>query len=250
MSQLKSIQSGCYGYCKKCKSQHQLGSGKTRIISHKLMAKLQKSGSLQDSQTGPDQEELTSTNSLFGPARGKMFGVMECEKPDGSNTIIKAFSGQFNGSWSIEGWCPPLFDIQAFDILTTDIEKQIKKLGREIAECLPQTTEWLLRKKQRRGLSQQLMRDIHNLYQLHNFQGETAGLASIIGPNRGIPTGTGDCCGPKMLNFAAKNNLRPLGMSEFYWGRENRSGSRNHGSFYPVCDDKCQPILGFMLCGL
>jgi hypothetical protein len=65
-----------------------------------------------------------------------------------------------------------------------------------------------------------------------------------------MPTGTGDCCGPKLLAQAAIEGLRPLGLAEFYWGRENRSGSRRHTTFSASCPEKCGPILGFMLCGL
>jgi tRNA pseudouridine32 synthase/23S rRNA pseudouridine746 synthase len=62
--------------------------------------------------------------------------------------------------------------------------------------------------------------------------------------------GVGECCAPKLLNYAALNGLKPLGLSEFYWGKENKSGTRKHGEFYPACAEKCQPILGFMLCGI
>ena len=94
------------------------------------------------------------------------------------------------------------------------------------------------------------MQDIHSLYLLTNFHGETANLYQVYADQNGIPTGTGDCCAPKLLNYAAKNRLIPLGIAEFYWGRENRSGSRRHGAFYSSCKEKCEPILGFMLCGL
>jgi hypothetical protein len=94
------------------------------------------------------------------------------------------------------------------------------------------------------------MLDIHGLYRLTNFRGETASLEEAFIGSNGIPTGTGDCCAPKLLNYAAKNNLRPLGISEFFWGKENRSGGHRHGAFAASCAEKCQPILGFMLCGL
>ena len=85
---------------------------------------------------------------------------------------------------------------------------------------------------------------------LTNFRGETKPLNDIFQDKNGIPTGTGDCCAPKLLNFAVKNNLTPLGLAEFYWGKENKSATRQHGRFYQSCTSKCQPILGFMLCGL
>ena len=95
-----------------------------------------------------------------------------------------------------------------------------------------------------------LMQQIHRLYRLKNFRGQEISLFSAYSGKNGIPTGTGDCCAPKLLNLAASRGLIPLGLAEFYWGRENRSKSRIHGHFYPSCREKCQPILGFMLCGL
>ena len=94
------------------------------------------------------------------------------------------------------------------------------------------------------------MKDIHNLYELHNFCGEKKSIYEAFCLPKGIPTGTGDCCAPKLLNYAALKNLKPIGLAEFYWGAENRSGSRQHGEYYSCCENKCQPILGYMLCGL
>ncbi len=179
-----------------------------------------------------------------------MFGVMECLQPDGTRVVLQAFSGQYNGLWLVDGWMPPLFAVSDFLALTITVEQQIKQLGREIALREPHSCDWLALRKKRRLLSRSLMSDIHALYTLNNFRGEKATLVEAFIGDNGIPTGTGDCCAPKLLNFAARNKLRPLGISEFFWGRENRSGSRQHGIFTSSCAEKCQPVLGFILCGL
>ena len=70
----------------------------------------------------------------------------------------------------------------------------------------------------------------------------------FLGP--AMPTGTGECCAPKLLHHAATHGLTPLGLAEFYVGRTNRSGTRRHGEFYAPCAEKCAPILGFLLCGV
>jgi len=82
---------------------------------------------------------------------------------------------------------------------------------------------------------------------LYSSSLETRPLTELLSGN--IPTGAGECCAPKLLNYAALNGLKPVGLSEFYWGKENKSGTRQHKQFYPACVEKCQPILGFMLCG-
>ncbi len=238
------------GFCRGCGREHWLGPGNTLRPCQKLMHQLDQLGSIDLFSAQPGNLTTLGTAPLFGPARGKMFGVMECLKPDETTVILHAFSGQFNGVWLADGWAPPLFDIDKFLELTGDTEKEIKQLGRKIDQCTPHSSDWLAQKKKRRLLSQKLMRDIHSLYRLSNFRGETTTLELAFTGSNGIPTGTGDCCAPKLLNFAAQNNLRPLGIREFFWGKENRSGGHRHGSFTSSCAEKCQPILGFMLCGL
>jgi hypothetical protein len=195
-----------------------------------------------------DQE--LATDYLYGEARGKMFGVLVCRTSTGEKKTLKAFSGQYNGQWEMRGWVPPLFDVQEFHRLNEPREKQIKALGKEAATT---TISDACRKnilQKRKQLSQQLMKDIHALYGLHNFRGQQCLLSELFPGGRGIPTGTGDCCAPKLLNFAAIHGLLPLGLAEFYWGKTNKSASRNEGQFYLACKDKCGPILGFLLCGI
>ena len=177
-----------------------------------------------------------------------MFGVMECMTHDGKKIFLHGFSGQYCGHWLIGGWVEPLFDVEAWHKTNDSIEKEIKRLTKQIDTERGSTDHVIRLKRIRKKLSQQLMKDIHSLYRLTNFRGETKSLSQLFPDN--IPTGTGDCCGPKLLGHAAKNNLTPLSMAEFYVGKENRSGSKVHGRFYPSCEEKCQPILGFMLCGL
>ncbi|MGB3209174.1 MAG: hypothetical protein WBB19_00570 [Desulforhopalus sp.] len=238
------------GYCKKCGVSHWLGPGSTLRLCRELMDKLGSLGTIDLHRTQPKASPALATASLFGPARGKMFGVMECLQQNGTIAILYAFSGQYNGLWLADGWAPPLFGVDDFLALTVDREKRIKQLGRKIDRHAPYSSEWLTERKRRRQLSRELMRDIHNLYRLTNFRGETATLEEVFVAGNGIPTGTGDCCAPKLLNFAAQNNMRPIGISEFFWGKENKSGGHRHGSFASSCMEKCEPILGFMLCGL
>lgn len=222
-------------FCGHCKREHSLPREPARKAATRLMTQL---------------DQILGTDSLYGEARGKMFGVLVCKTPQGEQKTLKAFSGQYQGHWTIPGWVPPLFAPVAFKKLNDPMERQIKALGRE-ATNMPQGAscrETVLRK--RKELSQQLMKDIHALYILNNFNGAHCQLHDLFRDGRGIATGTGDCCAPKLLNFAALNDLQPLGLAEFYWGRSNRSASRQQGQFYRACADKCGPILGFLLCGI
>jgi len=222
-------------FCHNCNAVHKLARTPAIPAARDLMARMDK--------------EL-DTEYLYSEARGKMFGVLLCNAPDGSETILKAFSGQFDGQWELKGWVPPLFDVDRFHGLNDPVEKEIKALGRKAAEITGNDIARTQTLQKRKQLSQNLMKDIHTLYSLNNFNGEQGALADFFPDNRGIPTGTGDCCAPKLLNYAALHNLQPLGLAEFYWGKTNRSESRKEGEFYLACRDKCGPILGFLLCGI
>lgn len=238
------------GYCRQCGREHRLGPGDTLRHGRELMRRLDRLGTIDLFSPPANNPASLSTTPLFGPGRGKMFGVLEALGADGTTVVLYAFSGQYHGNWLVEGWMPPLFNLDDFLALTVETEQRIKQLGRTIDRCVAQSSDWLAARKKRRLLSRNLMSDIHNLYTLRNFRGQTTGLQQAFTGGNGIPTGTGDCCAPKLLNFAAKNDLRPLGICEFFWGRENRSAGHRHGSFTSSCMEKCRPILGFMLCGL
>ncbi|NOQ46259.1 MAG: hypothetical protein GQ559_06260 [Desulfobulbaceae bacterium] len=255
-SKLRTVSSGfdlqkiCSGYCHRCGEEHVLPEGNVRRHCLELMEIFKKKKRIDLKQSDADADPEFSTEYLIGEARGKMFGVMECLQKDGTTVVLRAFSGQYNGNWELDGWVGPLFDVNSLTHLSRDVEREVKRLGREI-DLLPEGALQRTRyKQQRKALSRKLMRDIHTLYGLTNFRGDSQSLYEVFSKGRGIPTGVGDCCAPKLLNHAAGNGLIPLGVAEFYWGRENPSASRQHGGFYPPCTTKCRPILGFMLCGL
>jgi hypothetical protein len=214
------------------------------------MDELAGNGSVYQGSVGKIVDEDFSTSSLFGKCRGKMFGVMVARIPDGRTTAVRAFSGQYNGSWQVPGWVGPVFDLAAFHRVHDDEERKIKELGRRLEEEVHGSAEQRRLITLRKQLSRQLMARIHGLYRLKNFAGQAASLGELFSQDRGIPTGTGDCCAPKLLQYAVEHELSPFGLAEFYWGKSSRSGVRRHGAFYSSCHSKCYPILGFMLCGL
>ncbi|EFJ44569.1 hypothetical protein VOLCADRAFT_95180 [Volvox carteri f. nagariensis] len=111
---------------------------------------------------------------------------------------------------------------------------------------------FLLRQRQllrarRRALSLELLGRIQNSYSLRNF--------------------AGDCCAPKLIWAAVQEGLTPVGLVEFWYGSppntatsqgttrarhdsgtEAAASTRVHGEMYGMCD-KCEVILGSMLCG-
>ncbi|MEH2225849.1 RluA family pseudouridine synthase [Nostoc sp.] len=103
-------------------------------------------------------------------------------------------------------------------------------------------------KQRRKALSRQLQAQMHASYSLTNFSGRSQSLQELM-PG-GLPTGTGDCCAPKLLHYAATHNLKPLAMAEFWWGESSVNQDKIPGEFYGACAERCQPLMGFLLSGL
>jgi tRNA pseudouridine32 synthase / 23S rRNA pseudouridine746 synthase len=118
------------------------------------------------------------------------------------------------------------------------LKKQIEQVEAQIREL----------KQRRKLLSRQLQTLLHESYWLTNFAGESRPLQQLM-PQNSIPTGTGDCCAPKLLHYAATQGLKPLAMAEFWWGPHSPNGDKVQGNFYGACAERCQPLMGFLLAG-
>jgi tRNA pseudouridine32 synthase/23S rRNA pseudouridine746 synthase len=107
-------------------------------------------------------------------------------------------------------------------------------------------------KLKRTNQSISLQQELFKAYRLQNFAGEISTVHDVFTAFNGEipPAGTGECALPKLLHFAALNQLKPICFAEFWWGLSPIGEIRKHGHFYPACRAKCEPILGFMLQGL
>lgn len=122
-----------------------------------------------------------------------------------------------------------------------DITDEIDSFNRHIDEL----------KSRRKAMSEALQERIFRLFVVSNAQGERRDLVEVFRPLGTLPpAGAGECCAPRLLNYAYNNGLRPVCMAEFWWGASPVGEVRHHGHFYPACRSKCKPILDFMLQGL
>ena len=107
-------------------------------------------------------------------------------------------------------------------------------------------------KTKRKVMSEDLQQQLFRLFVVHNAQGESLNIATIFKRrlHRLPPGGTGDCCAPKLLQYAFLHDLTPVCMAEFWVGQSPQGEVRHHGHFYPACRSKCLPLMEFMLQGL
>jgi len=237
----------CAGFCRDCGCEHALPAQAALPHARDLLTTLERFGNIGLGEVNADPR--LSLQYLYGPARGQMFGVLLYADTAGRQGVLKAFSGQYNGIWTVPGWAGPILDPAEFARTIERDEPRIKDLTRRMQGLGVDDPSRLAMLAQRRELSRNLMDRIFGLYRLTNFHGRTRALAEVF-MGSSMPTGTGECCAPKLLHHAALHGLTPLGLAEFFVGRENRSATRRHGHFFAPCAEKCRPILGFLLCGL
>lgn len=180
--------------------------------------------------------------------RGKMFGVLVVSLPpsvsgkEGELAFLAAYSGLLAGRNDWSYFVPPVYDAQQPDGHFKTTEREISAKGGD------------------KEMSQELQLWLFHQYQLLNAHGEKKDLVAIWQSyytreklRRKFPLppgGTGDCCAPKLLQYAYQKGLHPVCMAEFWWGASTKEEVRQHLNYYPACRGKCKPILTWMLQGL
>ena len=152
------------------------------------------------------------------------------------------------------------------------MKAELRRLKKSLAEKTTLETEYedyqnnISRLKQlRKQLSDALQQWLFAQFRMLNAQGEEKNLLEIFRdtaledqPNLSLlskraalkmvpPAGSGECCEPKLLQYAFRHHLKPLQMAMFWWGESPKEEIRHHLQFYPACNGKCKPILRWML---
>lgn len=179
---------------------------------------------------------------------GKMFGVLVAEK-DGELGYLAAYSGQMSVLEGDPFFVPPVFDYLQPDGYFKREESEISAINERI-KANDSDAEAL--KQERKQRSQALQRWLFSNFIMLNAKGESRDLLDIFKdtPMGFPPSGAGECCAPKLLQYAYQNGYHPVCMAEFWWGDSPKTEIRHHLQFYPSCRGRCLPILSFMMQGL
>ena len=168
---------------------------------------------------------------------GKMFGVLLYE-----GGYLAAFSAKLDGSYHHEGFVPPVYEMTTPPVGTSKAE------------------------------SQRLQRLLFANYSFINGKGKTKNLLEIFAQEKPIvpaeewfgesrvksqeprvsmpPSGAGECCAPKLLQYALTHGMTPLALAEFWVGAPSKTEIRQEGAYYAPCSGRCGPILKHVLQGL
>lgn len=175
-----------------------------------------------------------------------MLGVLEAQDQRGAYHFLKAFSGLYEGKRLLPGWAPPLLDPKEFRRITDPQDRCIQELTRRLKSLPADSPRRASLIKERRDLSRRLTRETLALYRLPLAGGREMAMLDLF-REKLPPTGTGECCGPKLLGEAHRRGWRPVSLAEFYGGGSTPSGSRRRGIFYDPCP-RCRPLMEVMLC--
>lgn len=153
------------------------------------------------------------------------------------------------------------------------MKAELRRLKKSLSEKTALETEFedyqenILRLKQlRKQLSDALQQWLFSQFRMLNQEGESKDLLEIFRdealkeyPQAAIatsriaalkmvpPAGSGECCEPKLLQYAYQHGYKPLQMAMFWWGESPKEEIRHHLQYYPACNGKCKPILHWML---
>nr|WP_319473120.1 RluA family pseudouridine synthase [uncultured Sphaerochaeta sp.] len=184
-------------------------------------------------------------DGFFLPGGGAMFGVLVAHDQNGKEVLLKAFSGSCMGHLNLPGWVDHLVDEAAYHEYLDMFDAPIKEIGKR-AEAANNEQERQSHLYERSELSRRALSHYRNLYSIATLDGRQICLDSIF-PGGKAPTGSGDCCAIKLLQFAFTHQLHPISMTEFFFGAPTKGSGRSHLRFYGPCDEKCKPILHAML---
>ena len=173
---------------------------------------------------------------------------------------LKAYSGQICGRSDWDGYVPAIFDYLQPDGYFKTHEAEITALNKEVDRYRGINVKGDERRRldavraERKVRSQALQRWLFSQFILTNPCGETttvldvfAEYARYAGLRQSVPpSGTGECCAPKLLNYANVHGLKPMALREFWYGESPKGEVRHHGVFYEPCQSRCQPIIWWL----
>lgn len=202
--------------------------------------------------------------SLERKGQGLMLGALVCWKSneDGSGRRVVLYSVSGNNKQleladssknpfvEKSYFVPSIVSSEKIDEALKENDLQIHKLTEEINKltlvnkACPKRSKLI---KERTLLTDSSLKKVFSLYSFTRFDASAISLDDIIKNHNGHlpPTGTGDCCAPKLLSYAFDHGLEPVSMDEVYYGRD--TAHKKNGISYPPCDERCAYILPSIL---
>ena len=194
------------------------------------------------------ESEIPKWNYDFSCQKGKMFGVLVIQKADKSFGYLGTVSGKIAIDVVCEEFVPSVFDDATDDFFINKGMTELTELSNKIKKA-SDLKEISVLKERRKQKSYLLQQRLFENYQFTNIHGATKNVLEIFenSVQGSPPAAAGECAAPKLLQYAIEHNLKPIAITEFWWGNTPKSKEREHLKFYPACKNKCRPILEYVL---
>ena len=232
----------------------------------------------------PEWSEEISRGKMFGVLVVSNNGVTTpppCGEAGRGSVFLAAFSGLLDGKNDIPYFVPPIYDLLEPSGHFQQEQNEITAINHRILQlehdgCVNHYPEAynlderqiIVSLRRERKLRSIALQDwLFDQYVCLNAKGEEKTITDIFldyyrqtmlhverfednAKKHHIPSGTGECCAPKLLQYAYRHGFQPLYIAEWWMGASPKDEVRHEGQFYPACSKKCGPLLHFMLQGL
>lgn len=170
---------------------------------------------------------------------GLMIGALVCKEKilfsvSGISRQLEVINNNLDFKFEI---VPPIVSDEKIADALKENDEEIHKLTERInsgeKDLIPQRT----------ALTDDSLRKVFSLYEFTVCGGKKISLNTIIQNHNGSlpPTGTGDCCAPRLLSYAYCHNYTPVSMDEVFYGKDTKN--KTNLTSYPPCDERCGYIL-------
>ena len=253
---------------------------KAALILEKVILAL-KNGSISLEQTArPSQERKNQP---------VMLGVLVCKDKKGEEVALVTNSGNAKRMHNEQGiirdyelrFVTSIVSAEEIEEALSENDKRIHELTEKIAsesahsESGNMNFELKKLRTEREKLCTESLEKVHALYNFHCIDGKILSLKEICARyNQGKlpPTGTGDCCAPKLFDYAFSHELFPISLAETaytetsgndcstaegvplaVWSNSGSAESvtakpdRPDFQLTPPCDERCGILLPAML---
>lgn len=189
--------------------------------------------------------------------QGVMIGSLVCwDKIKKQRVILYSVSGNnkqlipVNQNNLSDIFVPSIVSSELIDLALKENDKEIHELTDEINKLTlvnKNSAERYQLIKKRTSLTDASLKKVFSLYSFTRYDKKKISLDEIIKNHKGQlpPTGTGDCCAPKLLNYAFEKDYEIISMDEVYYGRDMKN--KKNGTSYAPCDERCGYILPSIL---
>ena len=170
---------------------------------------------------------------------GKMFGVLLYE-----GGYLAAFSAKLDGSYLHEGFVPPVY------AMTEEPVGHSKEESCRLQRLLFANYNFVNGKGESKNLLE-IFKDEKPIVPADEWFVDKGERLKVKGERTPTPpSGAGECCAPKLLQYALTHGLKPLQLAEFWVGAPSETEIRQEGVYYAPCSGRCVPILKHMTQGL